>query len=121
MEGREPKHIRARFSDIYQPALLTNWKIWPAAQVCHLMLHVFGTLLTRDVISLSISASCPYHIVSRFSKHAAFSGPCTCPSLIPRKLSFLPIFTNAELMRDIGRMKSQTQSTLCGIRWSNSL
>ncbi|KAI0252614.1 hypothetical protein BJV78DRAFT_1199868 [Lactifluus subvellereus] len=32
MEGCDPKHIRARFNDIYQPALLTNWKIWPAAQ-----------------------------------------------------------------------------------------
>lgn len=33
MEGRDPEHIRARFKDIYQPALLANWKIWPAAQV----------------------------------------------------------------------------------------
>jgi len=32
MEGRDPKHIRARFEDIYRPALLANWKIWPAAQ-----------------------------------------------------------------------------------------
>jgi len=32
MEGRDAKHIRARFQDIYQPALLANWKIWPAAQ-----------------------------------------------------------------------------------------
>jgi len=32
MEGRDPEHIRARFKDIYQPALLANWKIWPAAQ-----------------------------------------------------------------------------------------
>ncbi|KAI9460247.1 hypothetical protein BJY52DRAFT_1211614 [Lactarius psammicola] len=32
MEGRDPEHIRARFNDIYQPALLANWKIWPAAQ-----------------------------------------------------------------------------------------
>jgi hypothetical protein len=33
MEGRDAKHIRARFEDIYSPALLANWKIWPAAQV----------------------------------------------------------------------------------------
>jgi hypothetical protein len=45
MEGREPKQIRARFNDIYQPALLTNWKIWPAAQVCQLMLHVSGAFV----------------------------------------------------------------------------
>lgn len=32
MEGRDMKHIRARFEDIYRPALLANWKIWPAAQ-----------------------------------------------------------------------------------------
>ncbi|KAI9512661.1 hypothetical protein F5148DRAFT_1161858 [Russula earlei] len=32
MEGRDSKHIRARFQDIYQPALLANWKVWPAAQ-----------------------------------------------------------------------------------------
>jgi protein Mpv17 len=40
MEGRDSQHIRTKFSDIYQPALLANWKIWPAAQVCQLMLHV---------------------------------------------------------------------------------
>jgi protein Mpv17 len=33
MEGRDIKHIRGRFEDIYRPALLANWKIWPAAQV----------------------------------------------------------------------------------------
>lgn len=33
MEGRDIKHIRARFENIYQPTLLANWKIWPAAQV----------------------------------------------------------------------------------------
>ena len=33
MEGRDSEHIRARFEDIYRPALLANWKIWPAAQV----------------------------------------------------------------------------------------
>ncbi|KAI0286782.1 hypothetical protein BGY98DRAFT_941867 [Russula aff. rugulosa BPL654] len=32
MEGRDIKHIRGRFEDIYRPALLANWKIWPAAQ-----------------------------------------------------------------------------------------
>ena len=33
MEGRDIKHIRGRFEDIYRPALLANWKVWPAAQV----------------------------------------------------------------------------------------
>ncbi|KAI0307575.1 hypothetical protein B0F90DRAFT_1621545 [Multifurca ochricompacta] len=32
MEGRDPNHIRSKFKDIYQSALLANWKIWPAAQ-----------------------------------------------------------------------------------------
>jgi protein Mpv17 len=43
MEGRDSKHIRASFEDIYQPALLANWKIWPAAQVSQLAYHIhFG-------------------------------------------------------------------------------
>jgi len=32
MEGRDLEHIRARFADIYQPVMLANWKVWPAAQ-----------------------------------------------------------------------------------------
>jgi len=32
MEGRGLEHIRGRFKDIYQPVLLANWKVWPAAQ-----------------------------------------------------------------------------------------
>lgn len=32
MEGHDQGHIYAKFSDIYQPALLTNWKVWPLAQ-----------------------------------------------------------------------------------------
>jgi protein Mpv17 len=42
MEGRDVKHIRARFEDIYRPALLANWKIWPAAQVSSTYLSHFG-------------------------------------------------------------------------------
>ncbi|KAI0042677.1 hypothetical protein FA95DRAFT_1525175 [Auriscalpium vulgare] len=32
MEGRDGAHIRAKFRDLYQPAILANWKVWPAAQ-----------------------------------------------------------------------------------------
>lgn len=42
MEGRDVKHIRARFEDIYRPALLANWKIWPVAQVSSTYLSHFG-------------------------------------------------------------------------------
>src|SRR5258707_15315517 len=46
MEGRSPKHIRARFEDIYRPALLANWKVWPVAQVRQVLsFRVSGILL----------------------------------------------------------------------------
>ena len=34
MEGRDTKHVQQRFSDMYKPALLANWQVWPLAQVC---------------------------------------------------------------------------------------
>lgn len=33
MEGRDAKHIGQRFSDLYKPAILANWQVWPLAQV----------------------------------------------------------------------------------------
>ncbi|KAF7437061.1 hypothetical protein PC9H_003895 [Pleurotus ostreatus] len=33
MEGRNRRQIQQKYSDIYVPALLTNWKVWPAAQL----------------------------------------------------------------------------------------
>jgi hypothetical protein len=33
MEGRDTGQIKEKFRDLYQPALLTNWKVWPVAQV----------------------------------------------------------------------------------------
>jgi hypothetical protein len=50
MEGRDSKHIRGRFEDIYQPALLANWKIWPAAQVSQLWHITVRHLLTGVAI-----------------------------------------------------------------------
>lgn len=32
MEGRDGAHIRGKYKDLYRPALIANWKVWPAAQ-----------------------------------------------------------------------------------------
>ena len=80
MEGRDIKHIRGRFEDIYRPALLANWKIWPAAQVSLTYLSHFRTLLTGGSDSLSIFGLCPYPIAFHFNKPVAYSGHCICPS-----------------------------------------
>jgi Mpv17 / PMP22 family len=90
MEGRDARHIRARFNDIYQEALLTNWKVWPTAQVRQLiMFSHFGVVDARRD-SLSISASRPYRIVSRSSKCAVFSGHSTYPFSTQRMCPFIP-------------------------------
>jgi len=33
LEGRSPDQIREKFRDLFKPALLTNWKVWPLAQL----------------------------------------------------------------------------------------
>ncbi|KAI0728622.1 hypothetical protein C8Q72DRAFT_833562 [Fomitopsis betulina] len=33
MEGRDAAHIQRKYSDMYKPALITNWQVWPLAQV----------------------------------------------------------------------------------------
>ncbi|KAM5538246.1 hypothetical protein V8D89_008133 [Ganoderma adspersum] len=33
MEGREMKQVQQRFSDMYRPVLLANWRVWPLAQL----------------------------------------------------------------------------------------
>ncbi|KAF9535557.1 hypothetical protein CPB83DRAFT_779622 [Crepidotus variabilis] len=33
MEARSPREIRQRFEDLYPTAMLTNWKVWPVAQL----------------------------------------------------------------------------------------
>ncbi|KAI5835444.1 hypothetical protein EV122DRAFT_260158 [Schizophyllum commune] len=33
MEGCTPAQIREKFSDLYKPLLITNWQVWPLAQV----------------------------------------------------------------------------------------
>ncbi|OCH96583.1 hypothetical protein OBBRIDRAFT_717993 [Obba rivulosa] len=32
MEGRDLPHIRAKFKDMYTPALIANWQVWPLVQ-----------------------------------------------------------------------------------------
>ncbi|KAI0724326.1 hypothetical protein C8T65DRAFT_563362 [Cerioporus squamosus] len=33
MEGRDAKHIGRRYKDMYKPALIANWQVWPVAQL----------------------------------------------------------------------------------------
>ena len=33
MEGRDLRHIGQRYQDMYRPALIANWQVWPVAQV----------------------------------------------------------------------------------------
>jgi len=33
MEGRDGKHIKQKYSDIFFPALMANWQVWPLAQL----------------------------------------------------------------------------------------
>ncbi|KZT74839.1 hypothetical protein DAEQUDRAFT_742290 [Daedalea quercina L-15889] len=32
MEGRDKTHIRQKYSDMFVPAIITNWQVWPLAQ-----------------------------------------------------------------------------------------
>ena len=77
MEGRDSKHIRARFKDIYQPALLANWKIWPAAQVRRFTSHIWTWLINRA-------------IVYQFLVYA-LTLPCSISTNVRRILDSLPV------------------------------
>jgi protein Mpv17 len=33
MERRSLDQIKEKFTDLYKPALVTNWQVWPIAQV----------------------------------------------------------------------------------------
>jgi protein Mpv17 len=33
MEGRDPTQIREKMHDLFKPTILTNWKVWPLAQL----------------------------------------------------------------------------------------
>lgn len=34
MEGRDATHIREKYRDMFMPALVSNWSVWPMVQVC---------------------------------------------------------------------------------------
>ncbi len=38
MEGRDAVHIRQKYSDLYQSAILANWQVWPLAQAINFSL-----------------------------------------------------------------------------------
>ena len=40
MEGRDRNHIREKYRDLYKPLLITNWQVWPIAQVSPLPYHI---------------------------------------------------------------------------------
>jgi Mpv17/PMP22 family protein len=124
MEGRDLKHIRARFEDIYRPALLANWKIWPAAQASSTYVLAFRTLLTNGCDSLSILDLCPYPIVFHFNKPVAYSGHSTCLSSTPREPCFsfwLKINVDHQVRVDIGRVENKTRKTPKGAPSNNNL
>ncbi len=33
MEGRDLSQIQEKYKDLYKPALITNWQVWPVAQL----------------------------------------------------------------------------------------
>ncbi|OBZ79660.1 Protein SYM1 [Grifola frondosa] len=33
MEGRDSMHIQTKYKDLYKPALIANWQVWPVAQL----------------------------------------------------------------------------------------
>lgn len=41
MEARSPRQIREKFKDLYQTALIANWKVWPIAQVSLFDIYLF--------------------------------------------------------------------------------
>jgi protein Mpv17 len=36
MEGRDSTHIQGKFKDMYVPAIMANWQVWPLAQASNL-------------------------------------------------------------------------------------
>jgi protein Mpv17 len=33
MEGRDAQHIKNKYKEMYVPAIMANWQVWPLAQV----------------------------------------------------------------------------------------
>lgn len=32
MEGRDRDHLKRKYKDMFVPALMANWQVWPVAQ-----------------------------------------------------------------------------------------
>jgi hypothetical protein len=99
MEGRDVQHIRARFNDIYQQALLTNWKVWPTAQVrfSSSCFHI-SAWLTRDVIAHQFPLHAP--TVSR-----------PIPANVRRFLDTLPVPSQLSVCALLFRMLTNPELT----------
>lgn len=61
MEGRTKNQIRDKYTDMYTTALLTNWKVWPIAQVCTLFGHLAFNLTSPQLINFRFMPL-PYRI-----------------------------------------------------------
>ena len=81
MEGRDSRHIAQRYRDLYKPALLANWQVWPLAQVSYAFEMVSLTSLTCVLVdklplyALAVSCSIPVH-VRRFLDLVPFLAEC---------------------------------------------
>lgn len=54
MEGRNVKHIRQKYNDLFFPALMANWQVWPLAQLINFR---YMPLPYRGMISFPILCS----------------------------------------------------------------
>ena len=59
MEGRDAEQIKEKYHDLFKPALLTNWKIWPLAQVSY-----WQHLLYAHSERLKIAYKFPLHALA---------------------------------------------------------
>ena len=81
MEGRDTKHVAGRYHDMYKPALMANWKVWPVAQVC---IDVHNT----DILAVVDSHSCS--AVDQLPLYAPAIS-CTLPIDVRCLLDIVPV------------------------------
>ena len=83
MEGRDARRIYQKFDALYKPALLTNWQVWPMAQVS----RSFSLMITLSTLT---------HVAHQFSIHAAaLQGPI--PVNVRCLLDSIPIYNQLEV------------------------
>jgi Mpv17 / PMP22 family len=81
MEGRDASHVAGKFRDLYRPAMLANWQVWPLAQVRVLVLSAAAAnLVDVHCCSSSTFASCRCLTAFHSNKLAEYFGTFTCPS-----------------------------------------